>query len=176
MGSEMCIRDSAWNHARLRHGEQLRDGSAPVNSHQKTWRHNFTWTASGTLKMGFACMERLSQKVLGERQTRRDTDAISAVALAHQARQRSNAKTLRLQVEAGVERLGWALLERAFDCTPVRVRPGSCAHGLAPKMARRWWIGDPVEGERPGAGILLESGELAQRGGGGGLHLSLIHI
>jgi len=96
---------------------------------------------------------RLSQKLLGERQPRRDIDAISAVASAHQARQRNNTKTLCLQVEAGVERLGWVLLERAFDCTPVRVRPGSCAHELAPKMARRWWIGDPVKGECPGAGI-----------------------
>ena len=83
--------------------------------------------------MGRACVGRLSHTVLGERQTRRGIDAISAVALAHQARQRNNVKTICLQVEAGVERLGWVLLERAFDCTPVRVRPGSCTHELAPK-------------------------------------------
>ena len=143
----------AWNHARLRHGERLHDGSAPVNGRQKAWRHPLTWTAPGTIGLGFACVGRLSQKLLGQRQTRRDIDAISAVALAHQARQRSNVKTLCLQVEAGVERLGWVLLERAFDCTPVRVRPGSCTRELAPKMARRWWIGDHVKGGCPGAGI-----------------------
>ncbi len=143
---------SVFNKARLRRGERMLVGGAaqPAKRHQRHWVHPNSWTLEGTLTLAFSCIGRISQDALGDRQTRREVDAIAAVALAHRFRQEGNLQTFALKVSARAENVPWICVERAFDCTPANVRFGYLASVLAPQ-ATYWWR-DPKASSAGGEG------------------------
>lgn len=148
---------SAWNHRRLRCGDRLRAGALPLRR-QRAWRHPNAWTPEGCVSAAFQALGQVSQRATGARETRRDIDAVGTVALAFRTRQQDNIDIFRLRVKApnNVERPEWLVVERAFDCTPLRVRFGQLQQLLAPQA--RYWARDPE-----GAWKLLSFADYSKR-------------
>ena len=176
-----------WNRTRLQSGQRLRADGALVLRRQpgRRWRHARQWTLEGTIAVGFECIGRISQRLQGSRQTRKEIDAVAATALAHQARQGDHLRVFALTVEAGANRPWWVCLERAFDCTPVHVKFG-CLQSLLAPIARYWWRGDTAGAATAAGGAaqpaetgtwkLLNFEEYTQRQGRGALRAGTVEM
>ena len=70
--------------------------------------------------------------------SRRQLDAISAVALAGRKHTEDRAACTLAYAEAGAIEMGWFVAERALDATPVNISFGKLQSLLAP-VARYWW-------------------------------------
>ncbi len=130
----------AWNRCRIRCGDRLPEHSQALRKRQRAWRHPNSWTASGALRIAFASIGRTTQRATGQRDTRRELDAMAAVSFAFLARQASLIERLHLQLARREQEVAprWLYVQRAWDCTPVKVSFGKLRSVLAP-VSRYWW-------------------------------------
>ena len=75
----------AWDRTCLRRGERLRLGLRACRRTRVRVKqsHPNAWTLTGTLSLAFRSIGQTAPAAKGLRQTRREVDAVSAVALAH---------------------------------------------------------------------------------------------
>ena len=166
MSRQTIAIQKAWNHGRLRMGDRFA-AAGDVARKQQTWRHGKSWTLIGTLDVAFSSLGTATPSSSGLRRTRRELDAIAAVALSHQKWQSDNSKIFALQVQSGVEIPKWIFVERAWDASPVAVKFGNLRADLAP-IARYWYRRQQAESSRlaKGTWTLLSHEEFKQRTGG----------
>ena len=77
-------------------------------------------------------------KAPGQRESRRELDAVAAVALAHRNFVHERARLTSMYVDTQVLPMQWFSVERCFDATPINVTFGKLHPLLAP-VARFWW-------------------------------------
>ncbi len=96
--------------------------------------HPRAWTGEGTLRLAFRCIGQLTLGAASMRTTRRELDAISAVALAAVDKAKTASRTTAMVLRAN--RPKWFFMGRSHDCTPVRVSFGLL--GDLASCARYW--------------------------------------
>ena len=157
----------AWGRTCLRRGERLRLGLRACRRTCKRVKqsHPNAWTLTGTLSLAFRSIGQTAPDARGLRQTRREVDAVAAVALAHKHCVDVRLRRLSQQLQGG-SASPWLLVERCFDTTPVMVGFGMFKPMLAP-VARFWWR-DQATRLVPGASpwIVLGMDEYMRRSGG----------
>jgi hypothetical protein len=125
-----------WNCGRLRRGDRLATQGV-IRRKQKVWRHKNAWSLRGVLHLAFDSLGRTTPSAKSQRTTRRELDAIAAVALSYRERVNENVKLWGLQLLHGIARPKWVFIERAWDASPVKLTFGCLRSVLAP-VARYW--------------------------------------
>ena len=103
-----------------------------VKKQQKRWSHPSAWTARGCLVLAFRSLGALTPDANSLRKTRREIDAISATCLAACAHQSDAGKGFADVVTHGSKPPQWLVIERAHDCSPMKVVFGNLRTVLAP--------------------------------------------
>ena len=127
---------SFWNMGRLRSGERLRTRLGPMQ--KRKWQHSNTWLTAGVLKVAFSAIGSLTRRATGMRVTHRDLDALAAISFAFQDRQAALRRCVTAQLQATAalrERPQWLILQRVWDCTPIKVTYGGLRSSLLPTTA-----------------------------------------
>ena len=88
--------------------------------------------------MAFSAIGSLTRRATGTRVTHRDLDALAAISFAFQDRQAALCRCVTAQLQATAalrERPQWLILQRVWDCTPIKVSYGELRSSLLPTTA-----------------------------------------
>ena len=128
----------AYNKGQLSRGDRVDPQTlGPARRHNSTWTHRNAWTLDGTINLAFSLIGKLSPDANSLKKTRREVDAIAAVALAAASRTQGACRTFCDSIEFGGREMPWLIIDRSTDTTPLRVQFGHMLKELA--QAARYW-------------------------------------
>lgn len=88
-----------WSRTCLARGTRLSSGLAAKRTRgNSTWQHSKAWTLAGCLCLAFGTLNCTIPDAVGQRRSRRELDAVSAVALAHTKHVDASVETTFLHV------------------------------------------------------------------------------
>ena len=159
--AKMRATQHIWNRTQLRRGERLDMDVDKINKQQKRWIHPSAWTARGCLVLAFRSLGTLTPDAKSLRKTRREIDAISSTCLAACAHQSDAGKGFADVATNSSNPPQWLVIERAHDCSPMKVSFGNLRSVLAPEA--RYWTRD--RSQPPGKQWKMMDAEVLALGG-----------
>ena len=125
-----------WNAKELRHGAKLVVGSQPIKRHQAQWSHPKKWTCEGVVPLAFRLViTKLSDR---GRETRREMDVVSVVALSHTFKVHNHIADFKRTLSMEACKPSWMIIQRHWDETLVEAMFTSLRDLVAP-FASYWW-------------------------------------